>query len=137
QALSFDRPIKLETVLEAGTIPAFRGFGYNVFRITKRAMDIVGAIVFLLFSLPFYPIIALAIKINSPGPIFYGHVRQGLGGKNFKCWKFRTMVPNADEIKRALIARNEVDGPQFKMKDDPRIFTVGRWLRKLNMDEWP
>ncbi len=137
QALSFGRQIRLETVLEAGSLPAFCGFGYNAFCFTKRTIDILGALLFLAMTLPLYPLIALCIKINSPGQMFYGHMRQGLGGKNFRCWKFRTMVPDADEIKRKLMARNEVDGPQFKMKDDPRIFIVGRWLRKLNMDEWP
>ena len=93
-------------------------------------------ILYALFS-PLYPLIMLAIWINSPGPIFYGAVRQGRGGRNFKCWKFRTMVVNADEIKRKLMIQNEVDGPQFKMKNDPRIFLVGKWLRRLNIDEWP
>ena len=135
--MSVDRPIKLETVLEAGAQPALKGFHFTAFSATKRAVDLVGSLVALLIQLPFYPIIALAIKLSSPGPIFYGHVRQGRHGKNFRCWKFRTMVINAEEIKRKLMAQNEVDGPQFKMKDDPRIFAVGRWLRRLNIDEWP
>jgi lipopolysaccharide/colanic/teichoic acid biosynthesis glycosyltransferase len=88
-------------------------------------------------TLPFYPFVMLAIYINSPGPFFYGAIRQGRGGKNFTCWKFRTMVVNADEIKRKLMAQNEVDGPQFKIKNDPRVFRVGRLLRKMNVDEWP
>jgi lipopolysaccharide/colanic/teichoic acid biosynthesis glycosyltransferase len=124
-------------VLEGGTTPALTGVSYTAFQATKRGMDILGASAFLACTLPFYPFIMLAIYLNSPGPIFYGAVRQGRGGKNFKCWKFRTMVVNADEIKRKLMIQNEVDGPQFKMKNDPRIFFVGRWLRRLNMDEWP
>src|SRR5258708_39382949 len=108
----------------------------TLFRSTKRAFDVIGASLFLLATLPFYPLITLLIYLNSPGPIFYGAVRQGRAGKNFKCWKFRTMVVNADEIKRKLIVQNEVDGPQFKMKNDPRIFLIGKWLRKLNVDEW-
>jgi lipopolysaccharide/colanic/teichoic acid biosynthesis glycosyltransferase len=103
----------------------------------KRAMDIIGAVVMLMLTLPSYLIIAAAIKINSPGPVFYGHTRQGRGGRNFKCRKFRTMVPNADQIKAQIASLNEVDGPQFKMKDDPRIFGVGRVLRRFNVDEWP
>ena len=138
RTLSIDRPIKLETVLEAGALPALRGVKYRAFCYSKRVVDVLGSLFFLACTLPFYPIIALAIKINSPGGgIFYGHVRQGRGGKNFRCWKFRTMIPDADEVKRRLMAKNEVDGPQFKMKDDPRIFRVGRWLRRFNMDEWP
>jgi lipopolysaccharide/colanic/teichoic acid biosynthesis glycosyltransferase/NDP-sugar pyrophosphorylase family protein len=137
RSLSVDRPIKIETVLEGGTTPALTGARFRLFQATKRAMDIGGSLIALAVSLPFYPLIALAIYLNSPGPIFYGAVRQGRGGKNFRCWKFRSMVMNADEIKRKLMIKNEVDGPQFKMKDDPRIFRVGKILRKLNIDEWP
>ena len=137
RSLSVDRPIRLETVLEGGTTPAITGARYRAFRAAKRAFDIAGALVALSLTAPFYPFIMLAVYLNSPGPFFYGAVRQGRGGKNFKCWKFRTMVQNADEIKRKLMIQNEVDGPQFKMKNDPRIFFVGRWLRKLNVDEWP
>jgi lipopolysaccharide/colanic/teichoic acid biosynthesis glycosyltransferase len=85
--------------------------------------------------------VALAIKLNSPnGPIFYGAIRQGRGGKNFRCWKFRTMSPDAEQKQAELRAQNQNEvgeGPQFKMKNDPRIFRVGRWLRKLNIDELP
>jgi lipopolysaccharide/colanic/teichoic acid biosynthesis glycosyltransferase len=137
RSLSVDRPIKLETVLEGGTTPALTGARYRTFLTAKRAFDVTGSFVALALTAPFYPLIMLAIYLNSPGPIFYGAVRQGRGGKNFKCWKFRTMVINADEIKRKLMIQNEVDGPQFKMKHDPRIFFVGKWLRKLNVDEWP
>lgn len=136
-SLSVDRPIKIDTVLEGGTTPALTGVRYRAFHATKRAMDIVGALIALIAAAPFFPFIMLAIYLNSPGPIFYGAIRQGRGGKNFRCWKFRTMVPNADEIKRKLMIKNEVDGPQFKIKNDPRIFQVGRILRKLNIDEWP
>jgi lipopolysaccharide/colanic/teichoic acid biosynthesis glycosyltransferase len=101
-------------------------------------MDLAGAVAFMLLTLPLYPLIVLAIKVNSPGgPAFYAHRRQGRGGRVFNCWKFRTMVPNADEIKRQLMGENEVDGPQFKIKHDPRIFFVGRVLRRFNVDEWP
>ena len=137
RSMSIDRPIRLETVLEGGATPALTGFSYRAFRAGKRASDVIGALLALALTGPFYPFIMLAVYFNSPGPIFYGAVRQGRGGKNFTCWKFRTMVVNADEIKRKLMIQNEVDGPQFKIKNDPRIFFVGKWLRKLNMDEWP
>jgi lipopolysaccharide/colanic/teichoic acid biosynthesis glycosyltransferase len=101
-------------------------------------MDVAGSLVALACSVPLFPLIALAVKLNSPGgPIFYGAVRQGRGGRNFRCWKFRTMMPNADAIQAKLRAKNDVDGPQFKMRDDPRIHRVGRILRKLNLDELP
>src|SRR5678809_1021762 len=120
---ALERPIRLAKVIEAAGRPRplsdFRQLAY-VF--IKRTMDIAGSLAFILFTLPFYLFIAIAIKINSPGPVFYAHLRQGRGGKNFKCWKFRTMATNADAIKANLMAQNEVDGPQFKIKRDPRIF---------------
>jgi lipopolysaccharide/colanic/teichoic acid biosynthesis glycosyltransferase len=134
-AAAVERPIRIQSVVEAA--PVHGGFRYAAYCFTKRAMDIVGSFVALAMTLPLYPLIALAIKVNSPGPAFYGHLRQGRGGKPFKCWKFRTMVTNADELKKKLLARNEVDGPQFKIKHDPRIFWVGHWLRRLNIDELP
>jgi lipopolysaccharide/colanic/teichoic acid biosynthesis glycosyltransferase/carbonic anhydrase/acetyltransferase-like protein (isoleucine patch superfamily) len=137
QALSVNRPIRLETVLEAGSTTRLGGLGYRAFHFTKRLMDLVGATLLIALTLPFYPLIALAIKLNSAGPIFYGHLRQGRGGRNFRCWKFRTMVPEAEHAKQQLMVKNEVDGPQFKIKDDPRVFKVGRILRKFNIDEWP
>jgi len=137
RTVSYDRPIKLEKVLEA-QMPALTGLGFRWFRAAKRGIDVFGAIVALVLSAPLWPMIMLAIKINSPGgPLFYGAVRQGKGGKNFRCWKFRTMVPDAEQIQAGLRTKNDVDGPQFKMKDDPRIFWVGRWLRRLNLDEIP
>jgi lipopolysaccharide/colanic/teichoic acid biosynthesis glycosyltransferase/NDP-sugar pyrophosphorylase family protein len=129
--------IRLLSVLEAGSAPKLGGMRHGTYLAIKRAMDIAGAILFLFATLLWWPLIALAIKINSPGPVFYGHLRQGRGGKNFKCWKFRTMIPNAEQIKDQFKDRNEVDGPQFKITNDPRIFAVGKWLRKLNIDEWP
>lgn len=137
QTVSIDRPIKLDKVLEA-QMPPLTGFGYRAFRVSKRGMDVLGSLVALLITLPLWPFIALAIKLNSPkGPIFYGAIRQGRGGKNFCCWKFRTMMPDAEYHQQKLRVNNSVDGPQFKMKNDPRIFKVGRILRKLNLDELP
>jgi lipopolysaccharide/colanic/teichoic acid biosynthesis glycosyltransferase/NDP-sugar pyrophosphorylase family protein len=137
KTVTCERPIKLEKVLES-QMPALSGFGYRAFRVTKRAMDIAGSLLALTVTLAMLPILALAIKINSPrGPIFYGAVRQGRGGRNFRCWKFRTMMPDADQHQSKLRSKNEVDGPQFKMRDDPRVFRVGRIMRKLNLDELP
>ena len=136
--MALERPIRLAKVIEAAGRPRpLSDFRQQAFIFTKRAMDILGSLLFLAFTLPLYPLIAIAIKLNSPGPVFYAHLRQGRGGRNFKCWKFRTMVINADDFKADLMAKNEVDGPQFKIKRDPRIFAVGSWLRRLNIDEWP
>ena len=137
RSLSVDRPIRLETVLEGGATPVLTGFRYRSFHFAKRTFDIGCALFALIATSPFYPLAILGILLNDFGPIFYGAVRQGRGGKNFKCWKFRTMYTNADEMKRKLTLQNEVDGPQFKIKNDPRIFPFGKLLRKLNIDELP
>jgi lipopolysaccharide/colanic/teichoic acid biosynthesis glycosyltransferase len=83
-------------------------------------------------------IIALLIRIDSPGDVFYRQTRVGLKGNHFKVWKFRTMVQNASQLQQQLEARNEVDGGVlFKMKNDPRITRIGKILRKYSLDELP
>jgi lipopolysaccharide/colanic/teichoic acid biosynthesis glycosyltransferase len=82
-------------------------------------------------------IIAMIIKSTSRGPVFFGHVRQGLHGKSFKCLKFRSMIIGADDLQRKLRIKNEVDGPQFKMEDDPRVTPIGKFLRDTYLDEIP
>ncbi|MFC1652574.1 sugar transferase [Planctomycetota bacterium] len=103
----------------------------------KRICDaIFGAIMLVLF-LPVFPIIALAIKLDSSGPVFYRAKRQGRYGRGFDCMKFRTMRVGADALQDGLRGTNEVDGPQFKMDDDPRVSRVGRFLRETYLDEIP
>ncbi|WP_198805835.1 sugar transferase [Leptolyngbya sp. BL0902] len=101
----------------------------------KRTLDMLGAIVGLavlaLISIP----IAIAIKLDSPGPVLYSQTRYGLRGKPFKIWKFRSMVPNADDLKATVT--NEAQGLIFKNEADPRITRVGRFLRKTSLDEFP
>jgi len=103
----------------------------------KRAVDIVISLMVLVLFLPIFPVIALAIKLNSPGPIFYKARRQGWFGKDFDCLKFRTMKAGSDQLQDKLRAINEVDGPQFKMADDPRICALGKFLRETYIDEIP
>ena len=104
----------------------------------KRNFDFCSSALFILFASPIYLLIALLIKLDSPGPIFYKQTRIGLHGKSFKVWKFRTMVTNADELQKQLEARNEnKDGILFKIKDDPRITKVGKFLRQYSLDELP
>lgn len=104
----------------------------------KRCFDFCCAGVVVLLAAPLYLLIALLIKLDSPGPVFYKQIRQGLHGKAFKVWKFRTMVTNADQIQKELEARNEMkDGVLFKMKDDPRITRLGKFLRRYSLDELP
>lgn len=103
----------------------------------KQCFDFFVAAIGLVILAPVFAVIAIAIKWSSPGPVFYGHRRQGLGGLEFDCLKFRTMVREADQLQQNLRAQNEVDGPQFKIKQDPRITRIGRWLRRTNLDELP
>lgn len=113
----------------------FRGdWGY---RTAKRALDIGVSGLGLLVHMPFFLVVAALIKLTSRGPVLYGDLRQGLGGREFRCLKFRTMVPDAAEKQKELRALNEVDGPQFKISDDPRLTPIGHWLRRYNIDELP
>jgi len=103
----------------------------------KRFLDIVGSVVGLgITAVAFIPI-ALAIKLDSPGPIFFSQTRLGWLGKPFKIWKFRSMCQDAEYIKKELESQNQADGKVFKMENDPRITKVGRILRKTSLDELP
>lgn len=103
----------------------------------KRALDVTVSAALLLGVSPLLLAIALAIKLTSPGPVLYHWLVVGQGGRPFTGYKFRTMVVNADALKSALLAENEMQGPVFKMKHDPRITPVGRVLRKFSLDELP
>jgi len=103
----------------------------------KSIMDRLGALAGLILSAPIMALAALAIKLDSKGPVFFRQTRSGLNGKPFKMLKFRTMVANAESQKEKLQSQNEMSGPVFKMKRDPRITKVGRILRKYSIDEFP
>jgi lipopolysaccharide/colanic/teichoic acid biosynthesis glycosyltransferase len=103
----------------------------------KRGLDIMGAGIGLLLLTPLFVLVAAAIKLTSPGPVLFSQMRGGWGGKPFRFFKFRTMVVDAEARKRDLMALNEQDGPAFKIKADPRITTIGRWLRATSIDELP
>ncbi len=103
----------------------------------KRAMDIVGSLVGLLFTGIAFLIFAPIVKLQSPGPIFYSQTRVGKNGRQFKFYKFRTMVVGADAMKKDLMAQNEMKGLMFKMENDPRIFGIGKFMRKYSIDELP
>ncbi len=103
----------------------------------KYVLDKVGAICGLLLALPILVATALAIKIDSKGPVFFRQTRSGLNGKPFKLYKFRTMCANAEAQKAKLETLNEMSGPVFKVKNDPRVTKVGRFLRKTSLDELP
>ena len=103
----------------------------------KRFMDVVVASVGLVLVTPLIAFLALLIQMDSPGSIFYAADRVGRKGTRFRCYKLRTMVAGADERKEALRDANERNGPFFKMEADPRITPIGRWLRRLSLDELP
>jgi exopolysaccharide biosynthesis polyprenyl glycosylphosphotransferase len=104
----------------------------------KRGFDFVVGCVVLLLASPIYLVIALLIKLDSPGAIFFQQTRIGLHGQPFKVWKFRTMVANADDLQQQLETLNETkDGVLFKIKHDPRITKVGKVLRRYSLDELP
>lgn len=110
-------------------------YGY---RTIKRIFDFVAALLAVVILSPTFLIIAIAIKINDPhGPVFYTQERVGKDGRRFRMFKFRSMVTNADELLEKLKEQNEIKGAMFKMKNDPRITSVGRFIRKYSLDELP
>jgi exopolysaccharide biosynthesis polyprenyl glycosylphosphotransferase len=110
-------------------------YGYP--SIAKRMIDIVLSSIFLFLSIPIFIIVPIAIKMLSPGPIFYIQERVGLGKRKFRLYKFRTMSQNAEENQNELEELNEAGGPVFKIKNDPRITPIGKFLRKTSIDEIP
>jgi len=103
----------------------------------KRLMDIIISGILLIILSPLFLIIVILIKVTSKGPILYQWNVVGLNKKPFKSWKFRTMIPDADEMKSDLEAYNIMKGPVFKLKDDPRVTKIGKFLRKYSLDELP
>lgn len=103
----------------------------------KRVVDIVLSFVMLVLFSPVFIMIAALVKLTSRGPIFYEFHVLGRAARPFVAYKFRTMVHNADDLKPALLHQNEMRGPAFKMRNDPRITPLGRWLRKFSLDELP
>ena len=109
----------------------------RIYEISKRAIDIIGAGSGLLLLSPVIAIVACAVKFTSKGPIFFSQKRVGKNGQLFDMYKFRSMVVNAEELKEKLANQNEMSGPMFKMKDDPRVTKVGKFIRKTSLDELP
>ena len=108
------------------------------YRRAKRMMDLALSLLAMPIVLPLFVIIALAIKIESPGgPVIFTQNRTGKSGRRFQMYKFRTMVPNAEELKKQLAHLNELQWPDFKITNDPRVTRVGKFLRKTSLDELP
>lgn len=103
----------------------------------KRIVDVLGAFLGLILLAPLLAVLAVAIKLESRGPVLFRQLRTGRGGKPFVIYKFRSMRVDADAQKTALLELNEQDGPAFKIKGDPRLTRFGRWLRSTSVDELP
>ena len=134
------RNAKMEIDLFNNEIPMFtyRSVSFNTDQmLAKRCVDIIGALVGLTVTALIVPFIAVAAKFDSPGPLFFGQTRVRENGRRFICWKFRTMCVDAEAQKTKLMARNEMNGAIFKIKEDPRITKVGKFLRKTSLDEFP
>lgn len=139
--------VEMEELDLAGkTAGKFAGFAVMTFSLqyldyrrvfVKRAVDIVGALVGLLITAVLFPFIALAIKLDSRGPVLFGQIRIGKNGRRIHIYKFRSMYVDAEEQKRKLESQNEMNGPIFKIENDPRITRVGKFLRKTSLDELP
>lgn len=111
---------------------------YNtMYSLTKRVIDVLGSMIGIILLSPIFFVVAVLIKIDSKGSVIFSQTRVGKNGKEFKMYKFRSMVVNAEELKKKLLAQNEMSGPMFKMKDDPRITKIGKFIRKTSIDELP
>jgi len=113
--------------------PAITGLN----QVLKRGLDLVGSLAGLVVLAPFMALIALLIKLDSPGPVLFIQERAGQYGKPFRMYKFRTMVHNAEDLLEQLIDLDKLEQPVFKLKGDPRVTQVGRWLRRTSLDELP
>ena len=118
-------------------IATYTGVGEIGPRTIKRVLDVTVAFIALFLLSPLLLLVALAIKLTSPGPVFFLQERVGFNKRRFKIFKFRTMVPNAEKLMAELEKQNEASGPVFKMRNDPRITPIGKFLRKSSIDELP
>jgi exopolysaccharide biosynthesis polyprenyl glycosylphosphotransferase len=106
-------------------------------QVLKRALDVAVAASLLALLFPLLLCVAIAVKLSSPGPTFFLQDRIGLNKRRFKIWKFRTMVADAEKLRASLEKQNEMGGPVFKIKNDPRVTPLGKWLRRTSIDELP
>ncbi|BFH65023.1 sugar transferase [Paenibacillus azoreducens] len=133
-------PLKntLETGRQFEAIPLFENKDRTLFWIAKRIQDICLSLLGMILLSPFLLLIALIIKVEDPkGAVIFAQIRIGKNGKPFKMYKFRSMVSNAEAMLGNLMDQNEISGAMFKMKNDPRITRVGRFIRKTSLDELP
>ncbi|WP_274649395.1 sugar transferase [Paenibacillus humicola] len=132
----------LEASLETAVFYSFQNINksrsFRFYLMIKRAMDIVGACIGIMLFSPIFFVVAILIKLEDPhGPVFFSQIRVGKDEKTFKMYKFRSMVSNAEGMLDGLLSRNEISGAMFKIKNDPRITKVGKFIRKTSIDELP
>lgn len=129
---------KEEQLIETSSYVSVSAQKHGSFLVTKRTMDILGALFGIVILLPVLILVALLIKLEDPkGPVLFKQQRVGKHGKPFNMYKFRSMVANAEELLEQLLDKNEVSGNMFKMKEDPRITAIGKLIRKTSLDELP
>lgn len=110
----------------------------KLYLFSKRLVDISGALFGIILLSPVFLFVAIIIKMeDSNGPVFFKQIRLGKDGRKFHMYKFRSMVSNAEELKDSLMGLNEAKGPVFKIKDDPRVTKIGKFIRKTSIDELP
>ena len=106
-------------------------------RYVKRPLDFVASVVGLVLLSPLFLVLAILVKLDSRGPVFFKQIRVGKDGREFEFYKFRSMVQDAEQMKKKLMHLNELEGPVFKISDDPRITPSGNFLRRTSLDELP
>ncbi|MFH1349383.1 MAG: exopolysaccharide biosynthesis polyprenyl glycosylphosphotransferase, partial [Pseudomonadota bacterium] len=129
--------LKAETLQGIPTLAAYATTATASGLMYKRILDFIAGIAGFMLFLILYPIIALATKLDSPGPVVFSQTRVGQHNRLFKLYKFRSMYADAESRKSGLLDKSEISGPMFKMENDPRITRVGRFLRKTSLDELP
>jgi exopolysaccharide biosynthesis polyprenyl glycosylphosphotransferase len=128
----------IKTIIGNQKFLTFINIPHNSFALAiKKIMDISGSVLLIICLSPILLLISILIKLTSKGPVVFKQSRVGLRGRQFSLYKFRTMIVNAEKLKKDLEAENEMDGPVFKIKDDPRVTKIGRFLRKTGLDELP
>ncbi len=131
------KTVALERLGDLPVLELHENRASTLWPLLKRAMDVVLATLALAMAAPLLFMVALAVRLDSSGPVLYRARRIGKKGRTFLCYKFRTMVADADRDKEILRERNERRGPTFKIANDPRITRVGQWLRRYSLDELP
>lgn len=137
--LDFQAPPQLDAREQESVAPELEdvGIAQRSALLGKRAFDILASGMGLVVLAPLMALVAVLIRLDSKGPVFFRHYREGRHGKVFPCLKFRTMRSDAHQLQRKLLEQNDIDGPHFKLSHDPRITRLGRILRKTNLDELP